>query len=248
MPDLPSSSSFIPKRTAGTKIRQKRTRNFFLLSIISYACLIAAPTASAAVYVYQIYTDRQFEQLVTSLDEAIGSFSEAEMARVLEFATRLESAEKLVNNHVSVVRALESLEQTTATEVGFRSLTLLRNPDGSLRIAADILASDFDAALFQRGAYKNQNVPIANATLDDIAFVPPSDVGEGERVMMTGIFDFSVSDIQFSISENSTTEPLPETSTSESSVDNGSDAGAVDSSEGDISVDAEEDAVIEDTL
>jgi hypothetical protein len=214
MPDLPSSSSFIPKRTAGTKVRQKRTRNFFLLSIVSYACLIAAPTASAAVYVYQIYTDRQFEQLVTKLDEAIGSFSEAEMARVLEFAYRLESAETLINNHVSVVKALESLEQTTATSVGFNSLALMRKPDGSLRVSADILAKDFDAALFQRTAYNNQNVPIASSALDDITFVPPSEGGEAERVTMTGVFNFNVSDIQFTQSSIETA-----TGTIESAVD-----------------------------
>ncbi len=197
MPDLPSSSSFIPKRTAGTKVRQKRTRNFFLLSIISYACLIAAPTASAAVFVYQIYTERQFDQVVTNLDDAISSFSEAEMARVLEFSARLEAAKQLVNNHVSLVKALESLEQSTVSEVGFTSLGFERNGDGSIRVAANILATNFDAALFQRGAYNDQNVPIANATLSDISFIPPTEAGAGERVDMTGVFDFTVSDIQF---------------------------------------------------
>jgi hypothetical protein len=208
MPDLPSSSSFIPKRTAGTKVRQKRTRNFFLLSIVSYACLIAAPTASAAVYVYQIYTERQFDQVVIDLDDAISSFSEAEMARVLEFSARLEAAQSLVNNHVSLVRALESLEQTTAAEVGFTTLAFSRTPDGSIRVAADILATNFDAALFQRGAYKDENTEIANASLKDITFVPPSDAGAGERVAMTGLFDFTVSDIQFSPLSSESVPPL----------------------------------------
>jgi hypothetical protein len=227
MPDLPSSSSFIPKRTAGTKVRQKRTRNFFLLSIVSYACLIAAPTASAAVYVYQIYTDRQFDQLVTALDDAIGSFSEAEMSRVLEFAHRLESAEALVNNHVSVVKALESLEQTTATTVGFNSLALARNPDGSLRVSADILASNFDAALFQRTAYNDQNVPIAGATLDDITFVPPSEGGEAERVTMTGVFNFNVSDIQFTQSSADAAAPSLESAGADTATSTESETTAV---------------------
>lgn len=227
MPDLPSSSSFIPKRTAGTKVRQKRTRNFFLLSIVSYACLIAAPTASAAVYVYQIYTDRQFEQLVTALDEAISSFSEAEMARVLEFAHRLESAEALVNNHVSVVKALESLEQTTAASVGFSSLALARNPDGSLRVTADITASSFDAALFQRTAYKDQNVPIESASLDAITFVPPSEGGEAEQVTMTGVFNFNVSDIQFTQSSVDAAAPSLESTGAETATSTESETTAV---------------------
>lgn len=201
MPDLPSSSSFIPKRTTGTKIRQKRTRNFFLLSIISYACLIAAPTASAAVYVYQLYTDRQFDQIVTKLDEAIGGFSEAEMARVLEFDRRLKLAQQLVDTHVSVVKAFTALEQTTAQNAGFKTLSIKRLDEGTLTLEGELLADNFDTALFQRGTYNADTAPMTSADLNEITFSPASDDGAGEAVAFKGKFTFSSSDIAFSPNE-----------------------------------------------
>ena len=182
MPDLPNSSSFIPKRTTGTKIRQKRTRNFFLLSIVSYACLIAAPTASAAVYVYQMYTERQFDKIVTQLDEAIGVFSEAEMARVLEFDRRLKMAEHLVDTHVSIVKALTSLEQTTVRNAGFRSLTIKRLDEDTVAVEGKLLVNNFDTALFQRGAYNAETATMASVGLDNIAFSPSTEETESRMV------------------------------------------------------------------
>ncbi len=241
MPDLPSSSSsFIPKRTTGTKIRQKRTRNFFLLSIVSYACLIAAPTASAAVYVYQMYTDRQFDQMVTKLDDAIGGFSEAEMARVLEFDRRLKLSQHLVDTHVSLVKAFSALENTTVQDAGFRSLSIKRLDEGMLTIEGELLASNFDTALFQRGAYNTDSTPIASANLNDISFSPATETGEGELVTFTGTFTFSSSEIAFAPQTTSMTEPdiSPAEQASGESIDAATEADTA----------ATEDAITDDTI
>ncbi len=225
MPDLPNSSSFIPKRTTGTKIRQKRTRNFFLLSIVSYACLIAAPTASAAVYVYQMYTERQFDQIVTKLDEAISGFSEAEMARVLEFDRRLKMAEHLVDTHVSVVKAFTALEQTTVRNAGFRSLAIKRLDEGTLNVEGELLASNFDTALYQRGAYNADTATMATANLKDIAFSPATEEGDDELVTFTGTFTFLSSDIAFTPNSSAVATPASDaavtsdTSTSDDAAD-----------------------------
>jgi hypothetical protein len=232
MPDLPNSSSFIPKRTTGTKIRQKRTRNFFLLSIVSYACLIAAPTASAAVYVYQMYTERQFDQTVTRLDEAISGFSEAEMARVLEFDRRLKMAEHLVDTHVSVVKAFTALEQTTVRNAGFRSLAIKRLDEGTLSVEGELLATNFDTALFQRGAYNADSVTMERADLNDISFSPATEEGDGEVVTFNGTFTFLTSDIAFtpnSVQPDTTPDAAvtSETSTSDDAAADSDDGATV---------------------
>lgn len=219
MPDLPSSSSFIPKRTAGVSARQKRTHSFFFLSVISYACLIAAPTASAAVYVYQLYTHRQFEQVVSSLETSMDTFSDAEMERVLEFDRRLKLAQSLVESHVSVVRVLEALEANTVAEAGFTNLSIVRNEDGSLAANADMLATNLDTAIFQRTTYNNENIAIDDASLGKITFAPAGEDGGGQRVTMTGTFGFTVDDIRFEVKETVTdvvgdTDTTPAESTS----------------------------------
>lgn len=242
MPDLPSSSSFIPKRTTGTKIRQKRTRNFFLLSIVSYACLIAAPTASAAVYVYQMYTERQFDQVVGSLDEAIRGFSEAEMARVLEFDRRLKMAEHLVDTHVSVVKAFTALEQTTVQDAGFRSLTIKRLDEGTLTVEGELLANNFDTALYQRGAYNAETASMATANLDDVAFSPETEDGEGELVTFNGTFTFSSSDIAFTPNSSGSSD------TSASSIDDASVTEDLSTSSDETADSEDAAAVTDDTI
>ncbi len=237
MPDVPSSSSFIPKRTQGTKVRQKRTRNFFLLSIVSYACLIAAPTASAAIYVYQLYTERQFDQVVTKLDEAISSFSEAEMARVLEFDNRLRQATVLVNNHVSIARVFDIFEAQTASNIAFAGLSLKRNGDASVAVEAEIIAPNFDTALFQRGVYVREDNPIDVASLSDITFVPPNEEGSGERVSMSGSFTFSQESIAFMVTETAPAATVNDVATPEA-----------DSSDATTESDEVFDAVSDDTL
>ncbi len=232
MPDVPSSSSFIPKRTQGTKVYQKRTKSFFLLSIVSYACLIAAPTASAAVYVYQLYTERQFDQIVTELDEAIGGFSEAEMARVLEFDNRLRQATILVNNHVSVARVFDILETQSASNIGFTGLSLKRNGDASVAVEAEIIAPNFDTALFQRGVYMREDNPIDVASLSDITFVPPNEQGVGERVTMSGSFAFSQESIAFTVTDTvpaATANDLetPDADSSDTTIESTEASGAV---------------------
>jgi hypothetical protein len=196
MADVPNSSSFIPKRTAGSAIRKRQSRNFFLLAILSYACLIAAPTASAAVYVYKLYTDRQFEELVTQLDQEIAKFSEADMARVLEFDSRQKAAAALVDNHISLVRAIEALEIATANNVAFSELNFRRLAADTLAVEGSLLATNFDTAIFQRAEYYKEAAPFASSRLENIVFEPAGD-GGSERVSMEGTFTFTDETVAF---------------------------------------------------
>jgi hypothetical protein len=197
MSDLPNStSSFIPKRSAGQPARQRRQHSFFLLAIISYACLIAAPTASAAVFVYQLYTERQFQQVVAELDTAINAFSQADLEQVLEFNDRLKKAADIVDKQVAVGLALQALEQTTATEVAFTTLSLTRQPDASVAIVGDLITTNFDAALFQRTEYAKADLT-KTAKITNVAFTPQSDGIESKRVEIKGTFTFTPDQIRY---------------------------------------------------
>jgi len=207
MADLTGSSSFIPKRTSGAVMRQRRTRNFFLLSILSYACLIAAPTASAAVYVYQLYTERRFDALVTELNNEIAKFSAADMARVLEFDERLKTATALVEGHISLGRAITALEQSTVQKVAFSELEFTRTADNGLTVSGALITTNFDTAMFQRTEFRRDSVPFQTATLTNITFVPVSEDGLGERVNMEGTFTFTPDSIAFEPDTQLTTTP-----------------------------------------
>ena len=159
---------------------------------------------------------------MTELDQAIGGFSEANMARVLEFDKRLNHTESLLDSHISVAKVFDILEANTADTVGFTDLTVSKNESGGVTVVGDILAANFDAALFQRGAYNNSNVPLEGVTLSGIAFMPVDEAGEGEKVQMKGTFDFSQSALEFSPITN-ITESAVETEVTPGESNSGDD-------------------------
>jgi hypothetical protein len=197
MQEVPSSSSFIPKRTNAPAVRQRRKNSFLLLSIVSYACLIAAPTAAAAVYVYGIYTDRQFAQAVDTLDKAMSGFSQADLARVLEFDNRLQKVSMLMDTHSTLGPILKTLEDTTLENVSFQNLSLKKIDTTKVEITAGLTAPDFDAAMFQRGEYSGAE-NLANSVLSEITFVPATDATTEEQVTMQGVFTFDAGKFAYS--------------------------------------------------
>ncbi len=217
MSDLPNSSSFIPKRSSGQPARQRRQHSFFLLAIISYACLIAAPTASAAVFVYQMYTERQFEQVVSELDTAINAFSQADLEQVLEFNDRLKKAATIVDSQVALGLALQALERNTATEVAFTNLNLNRQKDGSIKVAGDLITTNFDAALFQRGEYAKSDLT-KSAQISNVTFTPQDLESGVKRVEVKGLFTFTPDQIRFSPESVITETVTDTTNTTESAT------------------------------
>lgn len=192
----PQQSSFIPKRNSGASKRQPRQNTFFVLGIISYACLIAAPTGSAAVYVYKLYTQKHFDAAVTTLDTEIKKFSEADMHTVIEYDQRLKTIKTILDSHISVNRALAVLEANTAQTVAFDSLTMERTGKEHLQIEADIVTDSFDAAMFQRKTYLGLDA-LASSSITDIAFTPSDEDGLGRKVNFKGDFIFDAEDITF---------------------------------------------------
>jgi hypothetical protein len=197
MPGLsPQQSSFIPRRNSGMIKRQPRQNTFFVLGIISYACLVAAPTASAAVYAYQMYATKQFEASVNALNTEINKFNEADMSRVLEYNQRLALIKQIVNNHISLNRALEVLEANTAESVTFNSLIMNRTGANTLLVKSELLTDSIDAALFQRKTYTDVKA-LASSSLENIKFTAGKKDGSGRTVAFSGKFNFNASDISF---------------------------------------------------
>ncbi len=211
MPDLQPTSSFIPKRTANTPARRRRGSNFFVLSVVAYACLIAAPTASAAVYVYKIYTERQFALAVEQLDESMNEFSQANLTRVLEYDKRLKIAEDLVDSHISINKIFAILEKETADTVAFASFSLKRTSPNAVTVAADIATDGFDSAIFQRGQYM-QSDNFADVALTNIEFTPAT-LEDQASIAMKAHFALDAGKIMYDPAVTTVTEVVTDVQT-----------------------------------
>ena len=171
MPNTPSSS-FIPKQGPAKRSRQVVSRQVHIFTVLSYILFFGALIASAGVFLYAKHAQNQLRNEVTALDAAIANFSSEKMEQVKAFNIRLIQAEGRINNSVSAVSILESLEVSTAQSVAIESLTLKRVEDEKFRLTASIATDSFDSALFQRGLYER------NPIIQSVAF---KDVGLGNE-------------------------------------------------------------------
>ena len=167
-----SSGSFIPKRNPSNKPFQGSHRNFFVMSMISYALFVAAPLASIAVFIYDRHTVTQFNRAVAELDTQISTFNEADFVRVADFDNRLQLANKLIASHVSIVSLLSILESTTAETVQFNNIEITRVDENAVSVEALLRTSELDGALFQRASY-NAKDGIAKSEFSEVAFIAP---------------------------------------------------------------------------
>lgn len=149
-----ASSSFIPKRNPGTKPRQTRTRNVFVLSIISYALFVSAPLASAGVFIYKLQAEKNSNSAIKELDEAIATFNDGDFKRVIAYEQRLNQAEYLVENNVSMASLIRILSNSTLKTIQFTNLEISRETSDTVVVKAKLLTSALDGVLFQREQYK----------------------------------------------------------------------------------------------
>lgn len=165
------TGSFIPKRSDQAQIRRPVKANFVLFSILSYALFIAAPVASAAIYVYKVYTEKQYTQAVEDLNAAVQSFSTTDLDRVVAFDKRLDAAATLLDARLAHSAILQVLENSTVDTVGFAALTLARGAGNQVVVNGELETTSFDSALFQSEVYDRDQLVDA-FTITDLAYTP----------------------------------------------------------------------------
>lgn len=199
-----SSSSFIPKRNPGAKPKRPAVKSIFLLSVISYSLIIAAPLASVGVFIYQLQSQKNSDEALAALDQAIKSFNVPDYMRLLEFNDRLNTTQLLNDGHVSIATVFDIVSKATAETVKFESFDLQRSDIDTVTIKASLKTSAFDGALFQRGQYDAQSM-IDTTAFSDVEFTTAESASEAQAssqtaekvVSLKAEFNFSTVDIKY---------------------------------------------------
>jgi len=129
--------------------------------------MFATLLATGGVYFYGNYVDRQLDAEIAALNNEIGSFSKADMQKVMDFDLRLAQASSRLSNNVSLISVFESLEAATINTVQITSLNLYRESDEKFVLAAAIETDSFDSTIFQRGVY-GQNQAIRSVKISGV--------------------------------------------------------------------------------
>lgn len=169
MPPTQGNSSFIPKRSPSKKVRPRQRGGFSLLSIISTAVFVAAFIASGAVFLYERQVNNEFAATVLELNEAINSFSEADMSRVVDFDDRLKLTASLVGSHVSLTELLTILEQNTTNNIQFTKVTIERATRDEVLVTAAGVTAGLNNVIFQEATY-GRSSDVVGSTVSELTF------------------------------------------------------------------------------
>lgn len=176
MPQPPQNSSFIPKHSPNTKARSTKKSPPALLTVLAGALFGAVLLASGALMAYEWYLERQFNTAVIELNRAAESFSERDLARVVDFDTRLIEANNLFSNHISINRVLDELARLTVDSIQFSTVSMERIDHATIAVTADAEAEELGSVLVQRNTYESGEL-FNDVTFNDLSlnFAPTSD-------------------------------------------------------------------------
>lgn len=174
MTDSTNSTSFIPKRNPVKKERRNSERQVFVGTFIVRTIFFATLIAAGAVFAYQAKLKSDFDAEVVALDTTIATFSEADMARVLDTNLRLKQAKQRLEHTASIVTLLEAFEKSIVDSSEVTQLSLERVSDLTYEIESEMKASSFDSVLFQRSVLEKSDTLVVSQ-IDDLTLqnIPP---------------------------------------------------------------------------
>lgn len=172
----PTSTSFIPKRNPAKKENRPGRRKVYVGTILIRILFIAAIAAAVGVYLYESRLKSNLDNEIFQLNNAISTFKEEDMAKVLAFDNRLNEVKYRVDRAASIVALLQAVEDSTVDTAQITLLNVERTGDESFTLAADLTTPSFDIALFQRQILEDTDTLVVSKVSGlNLQNVPPSD-------------------------------------------------------------------------
>ncbi len=192
-----SNTSFIPKRNPTHSNRPSNKQQVFLGSFIIKILFFASLIAAVGVFAYETKLNSNLEDEIVKLNNAISSFNEADMDRVLKMDLRINQAKQRLEHSVSITSLLLAIEKATSETVQITNFTLSRKDDKSFEIEASMETGSFDSVLFQREVLENgeilsisevQDLTLQNVPPNNGLFIRNTEAGEEqEKVVVSFI-------------------------------------------------------------
>lgn len=219
-----NDNSFIPKRGPLNRPRKAASQQVYIFTLITYVLFFASLVATAGVFLYSGYIDKQLEDEVASLNTEIDRFHESEMMKVRNFNNRIESSKDRVSVAASLFLLLGAIENTTAKSVQVESVSMTRNADVSYTVEASIETDTFDSSIFQREFFEQEGL-IRSVDISELDIKSEStEGGEGRTsIAFTATLGVSIASIPRAIpltnndASQQSTEPVLENDLSTSS-------------------------------
>jgi len=150
MADLQKQSSFIPQRPSKGNVKPKRMRKIYVLNYVTYVIFFGTLIVTAGVFFFGWSLDSQIDTLAKQLDAEQSVFNENELANVKILDTKIDTAEGMLNNHVSVVSILAAIEQSIVGPIQLLDFVYTRTGQSDAPLVSLTAETDsFNTVLFQ---------------------------------------------------------------------------------------------------
>ncbi len=197
-----SGPSFIPKQPASGKLKQRKTRQIYVLSYVSFVVFFGTLIAAGGTFFLNYSTEKQLEAEKQTLADLRNGFNQADFERIKALDQQLMLAESLLARQVSVLSILDALKDNTLKTVKVSGFTVSQTNPGELMVNFAGETDNFNSVLFQREEFENDHV-FSNVRMtefisepDETDFLSGSD--EDERIVRFAVTaDMTVENIPF---------------------------------------------------
>jgi len=193
-------TSFIPKSPVKGTVKPRGVRRVYILTYVTYVLFFGTLLATAGVFMYGLTIDAQLVSEKERLSVERDSFNQADLEKVRELESRMDTAFSILDRHVSLHSVFKALEVVTLRPVQLYGFEYTKDLNNSLNLTLLARTKNFNNALFQREILSG-NAILNGATISDIKYTgsEPEDglPAASEEVQFTITKKLSVGDIPY---------------------------------------------------
>lgn len=152
-------TSFIPRKTidapANFQTGAPRSRQVgkTILSLIATFIFLGVIALGVLVYTWQIKIKKDITNQVEAMQIARQSFDEKFVQDASRLNTRIEAAQKMLQNHVAPSAIYSLLEEYTLQTVSFGQFSFKDNLDGTIAVSGSGEAARYESIVLQSDAF-----------------------------------------------------------------------------------------------
>jgi hypothetical protein len=164
----PQGTSFIPKRPTQGSVKKPTVRKVYILTYVSYVLFFTTMLAALGIFFYTNVLQSQLQAKKTELIDAKNKFKQEDLDAVKLLDAKLQTVEKQMNNHLSVLPVFESLEKSVSNELRLEKFSYKRDALAAPKVEVSGTGKVFNSLLFQRSILLNDSV-LSGGTFEKLA-------------------------------------------------------------------------------
>lgn len=162
------------------------------LSLIIFTIFLTTLAATAGVYVYKYYLERQIGILKQDFEAAKKDFNQTFVDEASRLSQRLSASKDILKNHVSASAIFDLLQRNTLQTVAFNNFGYSKDDLGNVKITTSGVAKNYSSIALQSDAFVEQISCIKNPVFSGLSLDSSGNVVfKFDAVLDLGVVNYS---------------------------------------------------------